>query len=428
METSNTVLPQLIAESRETFASKCIFKFSDLDNPAAIAELKDAIVTCGVAIVLNAIPNSEVKQIEQDIRGIAEELGEHYPQLADTRISQLTEALLARKAATGIIAAKQTGMFNMFPAAAKDSVKTELEGVSEVVDRNLWYSRVNLALLRRNPALAALLLCSSGEQPRAISIDTGKLANERFAATALHIDHYFADRVQACLAVREDGSRSLGYLPANAHLNAWLTERQLLTGAPGLKKISDFLSAAEVEIIAQALVAPPPRSLVLWHSGVIHGEFNSALKEGDRFRTALSPLDRPVGGQILRLYLGTHRTSLQRDTIIKQQYWAVRGGLCPSRFRHVRGSPIDKNNMAQGTTGAWFVCKREPEELQSVANTAEELEAIPLEQQASELSPLELQFGGLTQLLGALPPEFRRLLTEEQQTAWQSASLTQVLQ
>lgn len=420
-------LRKLIYSAKLAFQQQCVFTLAELQSPEALTRAETALNATGVLFITEAIPAEELPKITESVLAtVNSHLGKFYPQFAAVqRLSELTDALHQPNTATGIIAAKQTGMLFMFPPTKQQQqARTDFGTSIEVVDHNSWYSDVNLALLHRQPALAALLCClqSGGNGRRSISIDAGKLSDERFPPTELHIDLYTAARTQACLHVLETGSRSLGYLPTIPELNTWLRESGLFDKGSGFKKLAGCLSDAALDIIKNSLIAPPARSLVLWRSGVIHGEYESRAESTvNPLRRAIVPSDEK-SGQVLRLYLGTHEASLPPSVLLKQTYLALHD-ICPSRFRsHSTNCAFCREKMSKGSTGPFPKCKRSVEELQRVAEIVEHFESVPGVAQLAALAPLQQQFGGLPQALDSLPPEFARLLTPEQQAAWNNAA------
>ena len=390
-----------------------IFEFESIDSASRRRAVEAALRRHGVVLLRGAIGAEEPLRIEADVLAVQRGLAEHYPQLAAATMGELAHKMTKPKLATGLVAAKQTGMQFVFPERKANNLSAELDGAQEPIDYQPWYAGVNLAMLRRNPRVAALLgtlgTAEDGSNSRAVSADSCKVASADNPSTLAHIDHYPnpKERVQGCLHVRRVRERELGYVPMGAALEAWLRQHcGQLYAEHGLRRLEDAMPQAWVALIEAHMVYPEARTLALWLSGTVHGEAKKPA------RTAANGAE-----YALRLYVGTHATHLPLGTLVKLADLA-RGGFTVSRFRHNRGSRVDAETMSKGSTGPYNVCSRSAEELAARRRAAAALEARTLRERLDGLDELALQLGGIQRSLRALPSSFGALLDEER-SGWE---------
>lgn len=334
------------------------FKLSEINSPEMIIEARKVLDMYGVLFITDAIEEEQVPIIQNRLIDAHNEMYDMH----GCHASSIEEVPMKAKA--GVMGNK--GFAYLYKQPMKKSLANKLvvethHGYNEVyVDHNPVYSKVNLATLTdlNNRRMLSVLLGLTHPIDTMVSWDSAKVSyNHKSGAnslTAPHIDYYndITERVQVILNAVENRTK-LFYIPNT--LDPMVKElMEKIEKKPGLYKDNGFkrLNDKTVKVLKKYAVAPPPRSLIFWKSGIVHAEWTAGEEPvAGLYHPDEELSDKPLTKQLtVRLVVGTHKPTGLTNFARKQLAVAAQLGIIPHRYLHGKHEKVVMNKMHKGKT------------------------------------------------------------------------------
>eukprot|EP01129_Flabellula_baltica_P015493 TRINITY_DN7916_c0_g1_i1.p1 TRINITY_DN7916_c0_g1~~TRINITY_DN7916_c0_g1_i1.p1 ORF type:complete len:471 (+),score=89.64 TRINITY_DN7916_c0_g1_i1:115-1413(+) len=308
----------------------------------------------GVLFITDVISEAYVGDVYENIIRVHNEMFGEDGMVA----AEIEDIPMSAKA--GVIGNK--GFAYLFKQPVK---KSELE--SEVMigedpvylDHNPVYYNVNVRTLIDNPELLSDVIGLSsvltGSSDCMISWDSCKVSyNHKKRAnpfTPTHIDNYSQDRKRLQMILNVDeGDTKLFFVPGTQSKRV----RKILGKIHGkdMYRTDGFkpISPGAEAILRKYAIAPPPRSLTIWKSGVVHAEFTAQKVKGSKLFKA-SKAEQKLKQLTVRLILGTNVPVGLTENARKQLAVAAFMGAIPHRyFHHPLPNAVVENKMHKAKT------------------------------------------------------------------------------
>ena len=271
-----------LAKLREEALGQVCFDAASITDVKKLEEVERALETWGVVFITDAVTDGSLESARRNLNDEIWDMFRFNLPPGTTKPEKIEEWNKFRNAANGFGNVSFSYINKQF-TSANDTPFMDLGGEKVFLTTNTMWN-VNLALLQDNLHTTAILLALTHVNG-VVSADSVKYASNpkpkpksmtKEALTTPHVDIYKdeIERCQAMIVVEE--SVKLGFVAGSHLLKKEICE---VTGNDALLKSSmgffGIKDKSACEAFSKGWIAAPPRSLVIWKSGVVHFEATS---------------------------------------------------------------------------------------------------------------------------------------------------------
>ena len=389
------------------------FNVAAVNTPLDVSAVVDVLEKCGVVFLTNAVSLESCSQAKENLRDAMEKMFKY--NLDNTSMPESLEAWSKFRNSKNGFGNASFGFVNKQFTARNVTPTTLICGEQVFMAHNCVWTRVNLPLLETNLHTTALLLAVTHFNGQ-VSIESAKYASNPSPKpsgmtpqklTQPHVDIYAGgiERFQALIV--DEAAVKLGFVVGSHTLAkeigaAAKINLETASGYVGLDgdELKDAFSAG--------WLAPPPRSLVIWKSGVVH--FEATSKPGKDQPFVFDSWADQKDSPRFRVAVGTHMPmKMEREDLIKVAVLAERG-LIPDFYQGINKATKLYPNIVNSKNTQYKIARIANSEEQTMMRQA--LEVSPTDESAQEwqtMSPLRKHLVGVTQDVALLPDGFGSL-------------------
>ena len=398
--------------AREASDGGICFQADAVKSASDVRKVKAALDTFGVVFLTEAISPSSCEQAKVDLKGAMESMFQY--DLNANAVKTMPASLDAwnefRNSKNGF-GNPGFGFVQKQFTARTETPTTSIGGEEVFMAHNGVWSTVNLPLLEANIHTTALLLALTHWNGQ-VSIDSAKYASNprpkpkkqtQQGLTPPHVDIYTEgeiERVQALIV--DEAAVKLGFVVGSHRLAKEIGEAANVN----LSTASGYVGLGSNEALKEAFtagwLAPPPRSLVIWKSGVVH--FEATSKPGSKQAHVFSSWSDQANAPRFRAVVGTHMpVNLEQADLVKLAVLGERS-LIPDFYNGINSKATKLYpNIVNRKSTQYLVARTVSASERKMIQTALEGPADESAPEWQEMSPLRKHLVGVTQRLEQLP-------------------------